>query len=108
MKIIKNRIVICLLFCIGIIGFSACKKNHIWVCYDITWSDLSTVNGIGSVQAAKKHLRNKNIHVFKAEFTPDGTVDDCKCSNCRTGKRIKCEIRKDDLDNAIESNFYQE
>ena len=103
-----KRILLSTVLLLFAIGFSACKKDTVWVYHDITRSDVSTVNGIGCVKAAKKYLRSKNIQVFKAEFTSDGTLDPCSCSDCRTGKRIKCEIREEDLDKATEENFYQE
>ena len=121
MKAIKNIITVCVL-CASIIGFTACEKeDRIWVYYDATrcgnlWQynekmgyyDETRVFSKSQVKRnVKKYLKNRQIEVFKVEFTYNGIVDECRCCDCRTGSGIKCEILESDLQKAIEENFYQ-
>jgi hypothetical protein len=50
---------------------------------------------------------NKNgVKVFEIEIFGDGTKDNCTDCSCRTGRRIKCKIKKRDVKAIKSQGFY--
>ena len=103
-----RKIILCL--AVILLLFAACEKDTVWVYYDETIGNdkwASTPTHRNTTKNLKKYLRSKQIQFYKVEYTSDGIVDPCRCSNCRTGTRVHCKIDESDLSKALEENFYQ-
>jgi len=90
--------------------FFSCQKDTVWVYYNET--GCSDKWGVASVpekektKKVKKYLSRKGIHVVTVLITNDGISEVCFACHCKTGKRITCEIYENDLQKAINENFY--
>ena len=107
-----KRIIIFLSTTALLLCINACEKSIPWVYYDETgcsdqWGHAN-VPDKDKVKNVKEYLKSKQIRVLKVEIANDGTFEPCMACHCKTGKRIKCKINKNDLDKVINENFYQE
>ena len=109
----KKIVIIIMAFAFASILFSACKKDTVWVYYNETlcadkWGH-SDDSDKERLKAVKQYLNNKQIHVYKIELIFDETPAEiwCFACICKNGNIIKCKINEDDLQKAINENFYK-
>ena len=91
--------------------FAGCGKNQfVWMNYDETscadkWSfDLNNERLKDNVTA---YLDSKGIKVLEIEIFVDGTAETCLACTCKTGRRIKCKVKKKEEDNLQGEGFYK-
>lgn len=104
----KSRIV--LTFCVLSLVFSGCtKSNFRWLYYDETnCADKWEKNIINEKlkDNVVNYLDKQGIKVFEIEIFSDGTADACTDCACKTGRRIKCKVKKRDVSDIKRQGFY--
>ena len=107
-----KKIIILITLVISTASFS-CEKiyNTTWMYYDETYGldpwGQSTVIDEDKKKNVEKYLKGKGIKVFKVEITSDGIKEICFSAGCKSGKRIKCKIRENDITAMKNEKFYQ-
>lgn len=108
----KTMLILIISF-VGIATFNSCEKltNTAWVYYNETYcADAWGQNTVPEDEKKKnieKYFKDKGIKIFKVEITDDGTLDLCESCGCKSGKRIKCKIKEDDVESMKKAGFYQ-
>jgi hypothetical protein len=123
MKTLKNGIkkplwfkVITILYLVVITLFAviSCEvstTNTVRVYYDETecadkWGS-SNIPESEKKQNVINYFDNLNIHIYDIQIINDGIEEECKACFCRTGYRIHCKIKEDDLSKIKKENFYE-
>jgi hypothetical protein len=91
-------------------AFLGCTKsgNVRWVYYDETncadrWE--YTNNNEKLKDNIIEYLDGRGVTVHEIEIFRRLEAESCSDCNCRTGRQIKCKIKKSDLDNARSEGF---
>jgi len=103
---------------IAITSFSACVKKiqATWVYFDET--GLNTWGAYKKdgtqdekiTEAVKKNLEEKNTSIIEIKIENDGLLPGqmaCTAANCKTGRRIHCKVKKEDVSVMLENGFYE-
>lgn len=96
----------------GIVMFFGCGKNGNvrWVHYDETQCSDKweySVNNEKLKENVTAYLEKKNVKVFEIEIFTDRPSDGCADCYCKTGRRIKCKIKKNDVKEVKGVGFYE-
>jgi hypothetical protein len=91
----------------------SCAKTSTvrWVVYDETYcSDKWDYNSNNEKlkENVVAFLKNKGIKVLELEIYSDRTPEQCANCTCKSGRRIKCKIKKRDVSDANSLDFYVE
>lgn len=106
MKLIKLYI-LCAFFSCIVLGCT--KSNFIIMFYDETsCSDKWDYNSANEIlkDNVVAYLKKQGIKVLEIEIFGDGTIQTCKTCDCKTGRRVKCKVRKREEDNMKSEGFY--
>jgi hypothetical protein len=109
-QVLRVRVFLALLVLSAIL--SGCGKSNVrWVVYDETlcadkW-EYSPVN-----EKLKDNIvayfKGKGVKVLELEIFNDRNPDQCSDCTCKTGRRVKCKVKKRDVDNMKGESFYTE
>lgn len=98
------------LLLIGILFVNCSKTSNVkWMYYNETqcadkWPfDL---NNEKLKQNVTDYLKTKGIKVLEIEIYVDGTAEACTACECKTGRRVKCKVKKREEDNMKGEGFY--
>jgi len=98
---------------IGLTTFNSCEKitNTTWVYYDETycadpWGGTN-IEDSEKIKNIEKYLKKQKIKVFEVIIISDGMMEPCDACNCKTGKRIKCKVKENDVEGMKNEKFYQ-
>ena len=102
-----SAIALCILFVVVLAG---CKKSSSvrWVFYDETnCADRWTYTNNNELlkQNITEYLDGRGVKVYEIEIFRMLDAESCSDCHCKTGRQIKCKIRKSDLDNAKNEGF---
>jgi hypothetical protein len=91
---------------------AACGKsgNVKWVHYDETrcadkWD--YDINNEKLKDNVVSYLGSKGVKVFEIEIFTDIPAQPCTDCTCKTGRRIKCKIKKREVKNVTGEGFYE-
>lgn len=90
----------------------SCGKsgNVKWVYYDETYCsdkwDYHVNNELLKENVAG-FLKGKGVKVYEIEIFNDRTPDTCTDCSCKSGRRIKCKIKKREVKNVRGLGFYE-
>jgi hypothetical protein len=105
-----KRILILAVLSIFIIAGCGKAKNVKWVFYDETYcADKweKSLNNERLKQNVTDYLEKKNIKVFEMEIFSDRTPDACQDCACKSGRRIKCKVKRSDVSDVKREGFYE-
>lgn len=88
-------------------------RNIQWVYYDITgcsapWGYVTWTTESETIKIVEEYFKQKNVRIYKIKITNDGTPQACKACYCKTGQRINCKVKDDDVSVMIAEGFYEE
>jgi hypothetical protein len=95
----------------AVLFISCNKKSHIrWVYYDETrcadkWA--FTHNNEALKDNVVSYMKSKNITIYELEIFNDRPAESCGECYCKSGRRIKCKIKKSDLKDIKKEGFYE-
>jgi len=98
-----------ILFVVSVVFFGCNKSNFRWLTYDETYcSDkwAYTLNNEKQKDNIVAYMDKQGVKVFEIEIFNDRTPDSCKDCNCKSGRRIKCKIKKRDESLIKKEGFY--
>jgi len=100
---------ILILLVVSAVFFGCNKTNVKWLHYDETncsdrWD--SNINNERLKDNVVAYLEGKGIKVLEIEIFSDGTSDSCADCSCKTGRRIKCKVKKRDVNDIKSQGFY--
>jgi len=89
----------------------AMANCNVWVYYDETqcsdkWGS-AYVSENEKKQNVTMYLENLNIHIYDILIVNDGMPEFCSACSCKTGFRIHCKVKKDDLSKIKTEKFYE-
>ena len=95
-----------------VLSLSRCGKssNVRWVFYDETnCSDKWTYTNNNEVLKDNivDYMDSKGVKIFEIEIFTIVEAESCHECSCKTGRQIKCKIKKGDLSNAKSEGFYE-
>jgi hypothetical protein len=101
-----------LILFLAITTLTACGKltNTVWVHYDETYcADPWGNNSVSKEDKKKnvvKYFKDKGIKIHAIEILNNGTEEMCFACHCHSGIRIKCRVKKKDVEALHNANFY--
>jgi hypothetical protein len=87
------------------------KSAHVrWVYYDETkcgdrWT--YTNNNEALKQNIISYMKSKGITIHEMEIFNDRTAESCGECNCKSGRRLKCKVKKSDVKEIKKEGFYE-
>lgn len=85
--------------------------NVRWVQYDETYCadrwDYN-INNEKLKENITTYLKDQGIKVLELEIFSDRTAETCRECTCKSGRRIKCKIKKRDVKEAKTLGFYED
>lgn len=99
------------LLAISALFFGCSKSGRVrWIHYDETYcSDRwdHNINNEKYKDNVVAYLKKQNVKVLEIEIFTDRTPDSCTDCTCKTGRRVKCKIKRNDLKAAKKEGFYE-
>lgn len=100
-----------LLFLVTSAILSGCSKtNYRWLYYDETYCadkwDRHMVNE-KLKENIVSYLNGRGIKVVEIEIFSDRVAESCSACTCKSGRRIKCKVRKRSVKDLKNEGFYQ-
>lgn len=93
-------------------SLSGCTKsgNVKWVYYDETqcadkWT--YTNNNESLKLNVISYMKSKGITIYEMEIFNDRTAESCTECSCKSGRRLKCKVKKSDLKEIKQEGFYE-
>jgi hypothetical protein len=90
-------------------GCSKSSKMR-WILYDETnCADKWTFTNNNEVlkENIVDYMEGKGVKIFEIEIFSLAQAESCSECSCKTGRQVKCKIKKGDLDNAKSEGFYE-
>ncbi len=105
------KTLLCLMGLFVLFAWSCNKPLHErWVYYDETHcADAWVHNNTNELLKDNiiAYFKTKDIEIYEIEIFTDREPESCYSCGCKTGRRIKCKIRKRDVDDMKQNGFYQ-
>lgn len=102
-----------LILFLGILTLSSCEKttNTTWVYYNETYCadpwEQANVSKEEKKNNIVKYFKEQGIKIYAIEILNDGTPEMCEACHCKSGVRIKCKVKKKEVEAMLNVNFYQ-
>lgn len=81
-----------------------------WVYYDETvCADRWGYSNVNEVQKdnVTAYYKKKGIRIYELEIIIDRDPEGCGDCSCKTGRRIKCKVKKSDVKDLLPEGFYE-
>jgi hypothetical protein len=96
--------------CLGVLLTSGCSKNSVkWVYYDETRCDRwqYSINNEQLKLNFSEYYKARGVKIFEVEIFSDIAADPCADCTCRTGRRFKAKVSKNDAKELRKESFYE-
>jgi hypothetical protein len=110
-KAIHTATAFTVLILLSLFSQSCNKTSKVkWIFYDEThcadkWE--FTNNNERLKQNITEYLDGKGIKVLEIEIFRQIEAETCSACTCKTGRQIKCKVKRGDLDEAKDEGFYE-
>lgn len=91
--------------------FGCGKSNVKWVVYDETYCADKwdyNINNEKLKDNVVSYMKSKSIKIYELEIFSDRTAESCSACTCKSGRRFKCKVKKNDVNDAKALGFYTE
>jgi hypothetical protein len=107
-KVYKFRFCLALIVTTALV-FGCSKSNTAWLYYDETncldkWE--SNMNNELLKNNVVSYMDTRGVKVLEIEIFSDREKENCTECSCKTGRRIKCKVKKRDIKAIKREGFY--